>query len=217
MLRIVPFTFNPFQENTYVLHDGREAVLVDPGCWNTGEEHELETYLVENGLTPVKLVLTHAHIDHVMGCAWAEKRYGLRPWMHRDGEELLKRAPAQAAIYGLHCEPAPPPAGHLGDGDVVLLGNARMEVLFVPGHAPGHIALYLPEEQAVIAGDVLFHRSIGRTDLPGGDLDTLLTSITTKLFPLPEEVVVHSGHGPTTTIGDERRHNPFLKTFARRS
>jgi glyoxylase-like metal-dependent hydrolase (beta-lactamase superfamily II) len=217
VLRIVPFTFNPFQENTYVVHDGHEAVLVDPGCWNTGEEHELESYLTENGLTPVKVVLTHAHIDHVMGCAWAEKRYGLRPWMHRDGEELLKRAPAQATIYGLHCDPAPPPAGHLGEGDVVMLGNARMEVLFVPGHAPGHIALYLPEEQAVVAGDVLFHRSIGRTDLPGGDLDTLLSSITTKLFPLAEEVVVHSGHGPTTTIGDERRHNPFLKAFARRN
>lgn len=213
MIHIVPFTLNPFQENTYILHDGREAVLVDPGCWNAGEEHELERYLEENGLTPVRLVLTHAHIDHVFGCAWAEERYGLRPWLHRDGLELLRCAPAQATIYGLHCDPSPEPAGHLADGDGIPLGNARMEVLFVPGHAPGHIALYLPAEKAVIAGDVLFQRSIGRTDLPGGDLGQLLTSIGTKLLPLGDEVVVHSGHGPTTTIGEERRLNPYLKSL----
>ncbi len=184
---------------------------MDPGCWNSGEEHELETYFEENGLTPVRLVLTHAHIDHVFGCAWAEKRYGLRPWMHPDGLELLRRAPAQGAIYGLHCDPSPEPAGHLKDGDTITLGNARMDVLFVPGHAPGHIALYLPEEKAVIAGDVLFQRSIGRTDLPGGDLGTLLASIGTKLLPLGDDVVVHSGHGPATTIGSERKLNPYLK------
>ncbi len=211
MLNIVPFTFNPFQENTYVVHNGREAVLVDPGCWNGSEEHELETYLEGNGLTPVRLVLTHAHLDHVFGCAWVEQRYGLRPWMHRADLDLLHGAPAQGRMYGVHCEPSPEPEGFLEEGDVIALGNARMEVLFVPGHAPGHIALFCREERTVIVGDALFNRSIGRTDLPGGDLDTLLKSITTKLLPLGDEVVVHSGHGPATTIGAERRSNPFLK------
>lgn len=211
MLHIVPFTFNPFQENTYVVHNGREAVLVDPGCWNGGEEHELETYLDGNALTPVRLVLTHAHLDHVFGCAWVEQRYGLRPWMHRADLDLLHGAPAQGRMYGVHCEPSPEPEGFLEEGDTIALGNARMEVLFVPGHAPGHIALFCREERTVIVGDVLFNRSIGRTDLPGGDLGTLLKSITTKLLPLGDEVVVHSGHGPATTIGAERRSNPFLK------
>ena len=210
MLRIVPFTFNPFQENTYVLHDGREAILVDPGCWNSGEEHELETYFSENALTPTRLVLTHAHIDHVLGCAWAFQRYGLKPQVHRADLELLRGAPNVGRMYGLHCEPVPEPDVFLEEGDTITLGNARMEVLFVPGHAPGHIALYNAEERFVIAGDVLFHRSIGRTDLPGGDLGTLLSSISNKLFPLGDDVVVHCGHGPATTIGDERKHNPFL-------
>jgi hydroxyacylglutathione hydrolase len=213
VLHIASFTFNPFQENTYVVHDGREAILVDPGCWNGGEEHELETYLTENGLKPVRLVLTHAHIDHVFGCAWVEQRYGLKPWMHRADLDLLHGAPAQGRMYGVHCDPSPEPEGFLAEGDKVLLGNAGMEVLFVPGHAPGHIALYNTEQRFVILGDVLFQRSIGRTDLPGGDLETLLTSIATKLLPLGDDVVVHCGHGPSTTIGAERKGNPFLKAL----
>jgi hydroxyacylglutathione hydrolase len=211
VISIATFTFNPFQENTFVLHDGREAILVDPGCWNTSEEHELEHYLTGHGLTPVGLVLTHAHIDHVFGCAWAEKRYGLRPQLHRADLPLLEGGPNVGRMYGLHCEPAPSPEVFLQEGDTISLGSSRLDVLFVPGHAPGHIALHCAEQRFVIAGDVLFHRSIGRTDLPGGDLGTLLTSIDTKLFPLGDDVVVYSGHGPTTTIGEERQHNPFLK------
>lgn len=194
-----------------MLHSGREGLIIDPGCWNAGEEHELEQWLTENGITPVRLVLTHAHIDHVFGCAWLEKRYGLRPEVHRADLPLLRGAPQVGRLYGTHCDPVPEPAAFLAEGDTIVLGNARLDVLFVPGHAPGHVAFHCAEQRSVIAGDVLFHRSIGRTDLPGGDLDTLLHSIHTQLFPLPDDTVVYCGHGPETTIGEEKRMNPFLR------
>lgn len=211
MLNVASFTFNPFQENTYVVHNGSQALLVDPGCWNSDEERELEAWLADNGLTPERLVLTHAHIDHVLGCAWACQRFGLLPEMHRADLPLLEMAPRQGQLYGVPCEASPMPEKFLSEGDVIRLGADELQVLFVPGHAPGHIALHAKEERFVISGDVLFHNSIGRTDLPGGDLDTLLNSIRTKLFPLGDEVRVHSGHGPDTFIGRERQHNPFLR------
>lgn len=211
MLNIATFTFNPFQENTFVLHDGKEAIVVDPGCWNAGEEMELEGYLAENGLTPVRLVLTHAHIDHVFGCAWMHKRFGLLPEVNKLDLPLLHRAPDQGRMYGVHCDPSPEPEVFLNGGDAIELGGTLLDVLFVPGHAPGHIALHCAEQHFIIAGDVLFNGSIGRTDLPGGDFDTLARSIREKLYTLPDKTVVHCGHGPSTTIGREKRSNPFVK------
>ncbi len=211
MPRIQKFTFNPFQENTWVLDDGREAIVVDPGCSDAAEEEELADWLTDNALTPVRVVLTHAHLDHVFGCAWMHERYGLLPEVHRADIPLLRAAPRQGQMYGVHCAPPPEPTHFLEEGDVITLGDEHLDVLFVPGHAPGHIALWCPAERYVISGDVLFHRSIGRTDLPGGDMDTLLASIREKLFPLGDDVVVHCGHGPDTTIGEEKRLNPFLK------
>jgi len=211
MIRIAGQVFNPFQENTWVLHDGSEAILVDPGCWNAGEERALERYLDVNGLTPVRLVLTHAHIDHVLGCAWAHRRYGLVPEMHRADLPLLEAAPRQGHLYSVPCEPSPAPGRFLEAGDTVVLGAHELEVLFVPGHAPGHIALFHREQRFVVAGDVLFREGIGRTDLPGGDYDTLVASIREVLFPLGDDVTVYCGHGPETTIGHERRNNPFLR------
>lgn len=211
MLRIATFTFNPFQENTYVVHDGRMAMVVDPGCWNSGEEHELERYLDENGLRPVRLVLTHAHIDHVFGCAWMHKRFGLLPELHIDDAELLRQSPRVGTMYGVHCDPPPEPRSFLVEGDEVRVGEDVLRVLFVPGHAPGHIALFSAAQRFVIAGDVLFQRSIGRTDLPGGNFGTLERSIREQLYPLGDDVKVYCGHGPTTTIGEERKSNPFVK------
>lgn len=211
VLRVTRFTFNPFQENTWVLDDGREAIVVDPGCSDTAEEQELEGWLGENGLVPVRLVLTHAHIDHVLGCAWMHTRFGLLPEMHRADLPLLHAAERQGRMYGVPCAPSPEPMEFLDAGDRITLGDQSLEVLYVPGHAPGHIALWHPRQGFVISGDVLFQRSIGRTDLPGGDMDTLITSIREKLFPLGDDVTVHSGHGPDTTIGEERRLNPFLR------
>lgn len=211
MLSVALFTFNPFQENTFVVHDGKQALLVDPGCWNTAEERELESWFTENAIEPVRLVLTHAHIDHVFGCAWANKRYGLLPELHRADLPLLHAAPRQGQLYGVHCEPAPEPTTFLEPGTDLTLGSEQLRILFVPGHAPGHVALYHEAGRFVVAGDVLFHNSIGRTDLPGGDMDTLLRSIREELFPLGDDVTVYCGHGPETTIGRERKKNPFVK------
>lgn len=211
MLRVHSFTFNPFQENSYVLHDGREAILIDPGCWNNAEERELEGWLAEQGLAPTRLILTHAHIDHVLGCAWAGRRYGLRPELHRADLPLLEMAPRQGDLYGVPCEAAPEPARFIEPGERIALGGLELSVLFVPGHSPGHIALFSEEGRFVIAGDVLFQGSIGRTDLPGGDFDTLIRSIKEELFPLGDDVKVCCGHGPSTTIGRERKSNPFLR------
>ncbi len=211
MLNVAAFTFNPFQENTYVLHDGKQAILVDPGCSNSAEERELEGWLAENGLETVRLVLTHAHIDHVLGCAWAHERYALLPELHRDDLPLLRMAPRQGELYGVPCDPSPEPERFIAEGDIIRLNDHELKVLFVPGHAPGHIALYSEAQRFVVSGDVLFQGSIGRTDLPGGDYDTLIRSIKEQLLPLGDDVRVYSGHGPETTIGRERRMNPFLR------
>lgn len=211
MLHIAKFTFNPFQENTYVVHDGSDAILIDPGCWNVPEQHELEQYLTDNGLTPKKLVLTHAHIDHILGNSWVHSRYGLLPEMHKADLPLLRNGPKQASMFGVPLDPSPEPTHFIEEGDVITLGGHDLHVLFVPGHAPGHIAFYNKEQKFVINGDVLFMNSIGRTDLPGGDLDTLLKSIREQLFTLGDDVKVYCGHGPETTIGMEKRSNPFLR------
>ena len=138
-------------------------------------------------------------------------RFGLLPQMHRSDLALLHAAEQQGQMFGVPCTPSPEPEVFLKEGDKIDLGEESLQVLFVPGHAPGHIALWHPGQRFVISGDVLFQRSIGRTDLPGGNMDTLIASIRGKLFPLGDEVVVHSGHGPDTKIGEERRLNPFLR------
>ena len=219
MLTVRSFTFNPFQENTYVVHNGSEGILVDPGCWKLHEEQELADWLEQNGITPVRLVLTHAHIDHVLGCAWVLERYGLKPQVHKADMPLLQAAPRQGALWGIHCDPVPDPEVFLEPGGSLALGKDKLDILFVPGHAPGHIALYHRPlstgegrgEAFVVSGDVLFNGSIGRTDLPGGDFDLLAKSIREVMYPLGDDVIVYSGHGDPTTIGKERRTNPFVK------
>lgn len=211
MLNVHKFTFNPFQENTYVIHDGHNALVVDPGCWNRTEQRELEEYLGNNGLTPVRLVLTHAHIDHILGCAWMHKRYGLSPELHEKDLPVLATGERTASMYGIPYDPAPEPKAFIQEGAEIGIGSEALKVLFVPGHAPGHIALHSADHGFVVSGDVLFQNSVGRTDLPGGDTETLLRSIREQLFPLGDAVVVYSGHGPETTIGREKRSNPFLR------
>ncbi len=209
-MHVQKFTFNPFQENTYVLHAEGEGIIVDPGCSDQNEQRELEGWLEANGVLPVRLLLTHAHIDHVMGCAWLEERYGLKPELHRKDLPIMQAAEMQGAMFGLRIDPPPAPARFIEAGEVISLGDEHLDVLFVPGHAPGHIAFYNPKQRFILSGDVLFHRSIGRTDLPGGDMDTLLESIRTQLYPLGDDITVYCGHGPETTIGEERRGNPFV-------
>lgn len=212
MIRIKQFTFNPFAENTYVLWDdpSRKAIIIDPGCLEDEEKDELQTYIEEQRLHPVQLINTHTHLDHIFGNRFVFDTWGLAPWLHREDQVVLDRSPQLAYYYGVTMEASPGPAGYLEEGELVHFGQSTLLVIFTPGHCPGEICLFNSEQKILIAGDVLFDGSIGRTDFPGGDYDTLIRSIKEKIFPLGDEVLVYCGHGPETTIGKERRTNPFL-------
>ena len=209
-LTVKTFTFSPFQTNCYVCHDAGEAVIVDPSCYTEAEQQAVVDYLAANSLTLRHLLLTHAHIDHIFGCAAFAERYGMDWQMHRDGLPFIDRAEEQSVFFGTPLTPPPRPTTFLDEGDTVRFGEAAWEVLHTPGHAPGSVCFYDAEAGFVIAGDVLFMNSIGRTDLPGGSLPVLMQSIFQKLVPLGDAVKVYPGHGPATTIGRERRNNPFL-------
>ena len=213
MTEVAQLTFNPFQENTYVLYDEtKECVIIDPGCYERNEQEKLVEFIENKGLTPVKLLLTHSHIDHVLGCYFVSNHYQLKPELHALDLETLTSVPNYAHVYGFPgYQPSPEPEVFLKEGTNVEFGNTVLEVRFVPGHAPGHIVFISNEEKFVINGDCLFYGSIGRTDLPGGDHQTLLDSIRRELFSLPEDYKVYTGHGEPTTIGFEKANNPFLK------
>ena len=214
MTRVHALTQNPVQENTYLVYDDatREAIIFDPGCFTPAEERELTATIDRLELKPVKLINTHCHFDHIFGNAFVKERYGLELGIHPLEEQILEAAPMIVQAYGMPpMTPSPKPDYFIQEGDTIRLGDARFEVLFCPGHSPGSLCFYNAAERYVIAGDVLFRRSIGRTDLPLGDHDALIGSILTKLMPLPDEVIVYPGHGPSTIIGEERRKNPFLR------
>lgn len=213
MIKIKQFTFNPFSENTYILYDSDtlEAVVIDPGCHNKEEQQKFHAFVSEQTLKVVKLLNTHCHIDHVLGNEWVKDKYGVELYIHKEDEAVLRAVETYAPAYGFAQFQASLPDHFLEEGDKVTLGNDSLEVLFVPGHAPGHIAFYHEAQHFCINGDCLFQGSIGRTDLPGGDFNTLIRSIRTKLFTLPDQTVVYCGHGPETTIGDEKKFNPYCK------
>jgi len=211
MIKIQKFTFNPFQENTYVLYDETKAcVIIDPGCYDSLEENELDEFIKSKDLIPVKLLNTHGHIDHVLGNHFVASTYGVEIQGHENIIQQLESIPTYSKMYGLDgYKMSPEPSTFLIEGDVIEFGNSRLEVLFCPGHAPDHIVFYSPEQNFVINGDVLFQGSFGRIDLPGGDFPTLKASILDKMFKLPEETVVYTGHGGETTIGTEKESNPI--------
>lgn len=208
---IKAFVFNPFQENTYVIADDEtgECVIIDPGCYEQMERSELADFIGENGYKVKMLWNTHCHIDHVLGNEFVKQKYLTRLYMHRTEEFVLNAQKILAPHYGFNQYQESKPDEFLNENDCLTIGGELFTVLFVPGHSPGHIAFYNEKQKVVIAGDVLFKSSIGRTDLPGGDFDTLISSIHHKLFVLPNDVTVYPGHGPETTIGDEKRTNPF--------
>lgn len=211
---ITVFTFSPFEENTYLVadEDTRECLIVDPGCYDAEERETLRRYIEANHLRPVKLFNTHAHIDHVFGNRFVFDTWGLLPEMHAGELPVLAFAAQAAKMYGLRdFQQSPDPVRFWSPGETLEVGKHRFELRFTPGHSPASLCLCHLDEPYVIAGDVLFQGSIGRYDLPGGNLDTLLESIRTELLTLPDETRVYPGHGDSTTIGEERRSNPFLR------
>lgn len=212
MIHVEAFSLNPFQENTYLLwNEKRNSIIIDPGCYFTAEEETLQNFIESNGLRPVQLVNTHCHIDHVFGNRWVERQYGLPLHIHPNEEKVLQFAAASGNMFGVHLDPYKGPLHYLEDGDIIHLDEDQLEVITAPGHSPGHICLYCKAQQFVIGGDVLFFESIGRTDLPGGNHGQLIKSILERLFVLPDDTIVYPGHGPRTTIGHEKRNNPFLR------
>lgn len=211
MIRIKIFVFNPFQENTFVLSDETgECVIIDPGCNNQNEKDSLREYITSNGLTCKKLINTHGHVDHVLGNAFVAEAYHPEMLIHKDDAFLLDEAPEHGRIFGFDVEMPPQPTAFAEEGQTIPFGNSELHILHVPGHSPGSIALYCKEQNFVIAGDVLFKGSIGRTDLAGGDYDQIMKSIFSKLMTLPQDTIVYPGHGPSTTIHEEALSNPFL-------
>lgn len=213
MLKFEQFVFNPFAENTYVVYDNdtKECVIIDPGCSNVGEENELFGFIDSHQLKPVLAIVTHGHIDHILGNAAIKRRYGVKVAAHPNVKSDFQRSRQQAVLFGLplqhECEL---PDIDLEDGEIIHVGNSTLEVISTPGHAVGSISLYAEMEGWVFTGDALFSRSIGRTDLPGGNYEQLRTNIIERLFRLPDDTEVYSGHGESTTIFDERKYNMFL-------
>lgn len=212
MMVVRAFTFNPFETQCYVCHSAGEAVVVDPGCWTVEEAQTLFAYLDAQALVVRHLLLTHAHLDHLFGCAALTDRYGLLFQMHRADLPLLVHASEQAARFGLSITPPPVPEHFLAEGDTVAFGDTTWRVLHTPGHSPGSICFHDARHGFVIGGDVLFRGSIGRTDLWQGALPVLMTSIYQHLLTLPAETILYPGHGQETTIGEERRTNPYLRS-----
>jgi glyoxylase-like metal-dependent hydrolase (beta-lactamase superfamily II) len=211
MLYLKSFCFNPFQQNTYLLYDNeRTAFIIDPGNYTSSENTLLKNFIEEKQLKLTRLLLTHAHIDHILGNKFIFENYGLLPEAHEEEVFFIDRLPQTGAMYGVPCEPSPFPEKFVVPGDKISLGAYEFETIFTPGHSPGSISYYNKENKILISGDVLFQNSIGRTDLPKGNHQTLINSIKEKLFCLPDDVKVFSGHGLSTTIGHERENNPFL-------
>lgn len=212
IMEIGIFCFNDFMENTYILHDETgDCVIIDPGCSNAREEGILVEYIDAQGLTPKRLLNTHCHIDHVLGNHFVAERYNLSLESHKGELPVLEANKLLAQMYGMSYTESVPIDSFLDEGDAVSFGDTSLEVLFTPGHSPASISFYHRESKQLIAGDVLFQGSIGRTDLPGGDFDTLIKSIKEKYYPLGDDVTVYPGHGPSTTIIEEKLRNPFLQ------
>ena len=212
-LKIHSITFNPFEENTYIINnDNGECIIIDPGCYDQTERNELKRLIDDAGWKPVRLINTHCHIDHVLGNAFVANTYNLGLEIHRGEIPVLKSGLTVAGMYGIPYDPSPDPVSFLDENTEMSFGGANIKILYTPGHSPASICFYSASDGWLIGGDVLFYESIGRTDLPGGDHNTLLNSIRTQLFPLPAETIVYPGHGPQTTIGYEKMFNPFLKS-----
>jgi hydroxyacylglutathione hydrolase len=212
MLNVVFFTFNPFEENTYIItNEQKQCWIVDPGMYYPEEVKKLTTYIQDKQLQPQGIINTHAHLDHIFGVQALMDKYDIPFGIHLSEKPVLDMAIASAAMFGIELASAPVATHYISEKETLQLGSDTLEVRFTPGHSPGSISFYYAPGNWVISGDVLFEGSIGRTDLPGGSLETLLNSIKTQLFTLPGNTQVLSGHGQATHIDEEKKYNPFLK------
>ena len=212
MLNIVFFTFNAFEENTYlIINDKKQCWIVDPGMYGPQEVAKLTAYIAGKQLQPQAIVNTHAHIDHILGIPALKELYNIPFGMHELEVPVLRMAETSAAVFGFEFKNVPRPDFFIKDNEPLTLGEDTVDVFHTPGHSTGSISFYYPKGNWVISGDVLFSDSIGRTDLPGGNFDTLIHSVKTKLLTLPPDTKVLPGHGPETFIRQEKLHNPFLQ------
>lgn len=211
MVKIEKFVVNPLAENSFVVSDETgECVFVDPGFYYEEEYDEIRDYISTNNLRPVKIVNTHCHFDHIMGVEFIRNEYRIPFCAHREDSFWVEKVIEQGEMFGFKMKAVAAIDEYLVENSEVSFGNTKLKIIHVPGHSPGHVVFYIPEENVLIAGDVLFYGSIGRTDLPGGHHETLVSGIKNKLFTLPAETKVFCGHGPETTIGFEQQTNPFL-------
>ncbi len=212
MIQVNSFVFNPFMENTYIVYDDtKEAIIVDPGCYEQEEREVLTNFVDNHDLKVVRILNTHCHIDHVLGNRFVAEYYNLLPEMSSLEERQLRAVKLYAPNYGFHHYEEVEDVKIIAPGDQITFGDSRLDILFVPGHSPGHLAFVANEEKFCLGGDVLFKGSVGRTDLPGGDMDVLMESIRTKLYALPSEFMVYPGHGDPTTVKEEMASNPFCR------
>jgi len=206
------FVFNDFQENTYLLYDeSNECIIIDAGNYYDNENQEVLDFIISKNIKPVRLLNTHCHIDHIVGNLFFSEKFNLAPEAHIEENFLIKNSVTAAGLFGLTVKQPPVIKKYLNDLDIVRFGHSEIQCIFVPGHSRGSLAFYSKEFKFVITGDVLFNGSIGRTDLPGGDYNTIITSITERLFTLPENVIIYPGHGHESTIVNELMNNPFFQ------
>ena len=211
MITVKTFVFNPFSENSYVLYDEtNECVIIDPGCFEKNEQEEITDYIKFNNLIPKYIIITHGHIDHVLGINFLKNQFNIPVGIPAEEESTYNAVPTYASSYGFETYQHTPADFLIKDGEDVSFGNSSLTVISAPGHSAGHVAFVNKEENICIGGDILFSGSIGRVDLPGGDYDTLINNIKTKLFVLNDSMVVYPGHGPSTTIKQEKATNPFF-------
>ena len=211
MIKVEKFEVNPLRENSFVLSDeSGECVFVDPGFFYREERREIKEYIADNKLKPIKIINTHCHFDHIMGVEFIRNEYKIPLCAHADDAFWINKASEQGQMFGFDMKPVAPIDYFLNEKETLTFGDSLLEIIHIPGHSPGHIVFYNNENNFLIAGDVLFYGSSGRSDLPGGDHETLISNIKNKLFQLPGNTKVFCGHGPETTLGFEKSTNPFL-------
>jgi len=212
MLQVKRLILNPFQENTYIIYDqSGDAIIVDPGCYDKSDFDEVKWFIDSNDLKVKSLILTHGHIDHILGIDKLKELYSVTCIAHADDIPLIETSPKHGLMFGLSLDKAPTIDAFIKDGDKISLGKSTIEVIHTPGHSMGGVCFLLPEEKMLFTGDTLFNGSIGRTDLLGGSYETLIQSITNRIIPLGDDIKIYPGHGDSSTIGFERKNNPFLQ------